>query len=225
MGRDSCGHEETIVLYDFNPRARVGRDKRAGRLVEARINFNPRARVGRDVDGFVHLGLNRISIHAPAWGATRRLWLKPAILQFQSTRPRGARHASCVQDSTYTPFQSTRPRGARRNLREDLAYYCGISIHAPAWGATAGCGSAAQDKQHFNPRARVGRDETLLSRAESQGISIHAPAWGATLRRRYAQQQAAISIHAPAWGATEREGRTREMKRISIHAPAWGATK
>jgi len=33
--------------------------------------FNPRARVGRDAHrGYAHFAGNRVSIHAPAWGAT-----------------------------------------------------------------------------------------------------------------------------------------------------------
>ena len=55
-----------------------------------------------------------------------------------------------------------------------------VSIHAPAWGATAG---------------RPGRD------CRGQ-VSIHAPAWGATARRRPNANQIRVSIHAPAWGAT-----------------------
>ena len=33
-------------------------------------DFNPRARVGRDRISFIKAGTNAISIHAPAWGAT-----------------------------------------------------------------------------------------------------------------------------------------------------------
>ena len=55
-----------------------------------------------------------------------------------------------------------------------------ISIHAPAWGATAG--------------------KRVVS--HPIGISIHAPAWGATSRDIYFDLDLIISIHAPAWGAT-----------------------
>ena len=79
----------------------------------------------------------------------------------------------------------------------------GVSIHAPAWGATPAEGS------HIPHR----------------GVSIHAPAWGATHRgiggvsipcrfqsthprgvrryqNRYDEYRWHVSIHAPAWGAT-----------------------
>ena len=57
---------------------------------------------------------------------------------------------------------------------------CGISIHAPAWGAT------------------LATDEAR----EALEISIHAPAWGATNARQNHTRRSNISIHAPAWGAT-----------------------
>ncbi len=79
--------------------------------------FNPRARVGRDVK--MDTGL-------------------PKLRQFQSTRPRGARHSSNESLIVYRWFQSTRPRGARR---------------ANGWYGTA-------HPFRFNPRARVGRDAT-----------------------------------------------------------------
>ena len=100
----------------------------------------------------------------------------------------------------------------------------GISIHAPAWGATS----------FF-----------LLSKYSSS-ISIHAPAWGATDKNSRTDRIKPISIHAPAWGATycsilvifghkfqsTHPRGVRPMRiqishitfKISIHAPAWGAT-
>ena len=56
-----------------------------------------------------------VSIHAPAWGATR------------------------TNDGGYVPvmsFQSTHPRGVRRVLVHALRRGRVVSIHAPAWGAT-----------------------------------------------------------------------------------------
>jgi len=58
-------------MAGFNPRARVGRDPESEieRLLEA--SFNPRARVGRDIKQSAPKGLEeKVSIHAPAWGAT-----------------------------------------------------------------------------------------------------------------------------------------------------------
>ena len=78
-------------------------------------SFNPRARMGRDARRAL-VNLCRVSIHAPAWGAT-------------SAIPR--RFADCYR------FQSTRPHGARPNCRRSSSEMVLVSIHAPAWGATS----------------------------------------------------------------------------------------
>jgi len=105
------------IFESFNPRARVGRDLKTA-LEEGRhpYGFNPRARVGRDKTSFTPLGKSTaVSIHAPAWGATSiNRCCYTIVLQFQSTRPRGARlPITSYPDITFT-----------------------VSIHAPAWGAT-----------------------------------------------------------------------------------------
>jgi len=122
--------------------------------------------------------------------------------KFQSTRPRGARPVSHFVSATSSVFQSTRPRGARPFHRDTALHELGVSIHAPAWGAT-----------HPVRRFR-----------QSLEVSIHAPAWGAT--RRVVQDLAAclVSIHAPAWGATTEDAVNNKATIVSIHAPAWGAT-
>ena len=100
----------------------------------------------------------------------------------------------------------------------------GISIHAPARGATGGNG------YYLPPNT----------------ISIHAPARGATATNSPVEASALISIHAPARGATEKKRKTGQSityfnprsregsddnagaatsaRGISIHAPARGAT-
>ena len=145
--------------------------------------FNPRARVGRDMTGTVGpRSERRVSIHAPAWGAT--LDFSPsgiALFLFQSTRPRGARPrcAGCrrARSRCFNPrarvgrdvhqhhhrqrdrrFQSTRPRGARLVADNTPAMTAGVSIHAPAWGATGADRMLDLFHAGFNPRARVGRD-------------------------------------------------------------------
>ena len=64
----------------------------------------------------------------------------------------------------------------------DLAYVVGISIHAPARGATTRTGTGCRWIY----------------------ISIHAPARGATVYLSKAEEELFISIHAPARGATIR---------------------
>ena len=55
-------------------------------------------------------------------------------------------------------FQSTLPRGERRPGLLCCVAQVGISIHAPAWGATT----------------------EVDIKSLQKNISIHAPAWGAT---------------------------------------------
>ena len=78
-----------------------------------------------------------------------------------------------------------------------------VSIHAPAWGATSRSPRCCQRQPCFNPRARVGRDHDHQGDSEHpSSVSIHAPAWGATYNAVRISTRPIVSIHAPAWGAT-----------------------
>ena len=127
----------------------------------------------------------KISIHAPAWGATKyQRYFAEAVFPFQSTHPRGVRLGQAVVYCVPAPFQSTHPRGVRPGYFLGTSSDSGISIHAPAWGATALPSTTLSVPCNFNPRTRVGCDVcrgVLAGGAAS--ISIHAPAWGATKRR------------------------------------------
>ena len=79
----------------------------------------------------------------------------------------------------------------------------GVSIHAPARGATL-----------FDDVYKV-----------SHSVSIHAPARGATEIRLCKASRRDVSIHAPARGATTKEFGYLLKHRVSIHAPARGATE
>ena len=145
--------------------------------------FNPRARVGRDgCRKVAHPACLGVSIHAPAWGATRALSASARTnKKFQSTRPRGARPGSWYWHTRQVPFQSTRPRGARPRGCGGRRSAHAVSIHAPAWGATRPWSGLHAWSRRFNPRARVGRDcPRQGERVGRVDVSIHAPAWGAT---------------------------------------------
>ena len=120
-------------------------------------------------------------------------------------------------------FQSTPPHGGRRPSTSPRPEPK-VSIHAPAWGATA----------------------IIIDSDDPAHVSIHAPAWGATAWCYDMIAFDDVSIHAPAWGATCRwrptccrhhcfNPRPRMggdfhlhqvpfQGQVSIHAPAWGAT-
>ncbi len=126
-----------------------------------------------------------ISIHAPAKGATVSTTLYASATntkfqstlprrerlcnfrrmipgsQFQSTLPRRERRfSSLLPGAVYSVFQSTLPRRERLDHIRYEAHRIGISIHAPAKGATA----------------------ASIKISNCSPISIHAPAKGATKR-------------------------------------------
>ena len=168
--------------------------------------FNPRAREGRDI-------MRRGSSSAA---------------EFQSTRPRGARPAPPRElrnnPQSFNPraregrdlprkdknaggseFQSTRPRGARRRWQMCLNAVIGVSIHAPARGATRRAVLHIFARHVcFNPRAREGRDRQRMTLRESWSAFQSTRPRGA--RRPHTLMvkvsQTVVSIHAPARGAT-----------------------
>ena len=222
--RSSCGPRS--ARSSFNPRAREGRDQRGSGEADERSGFNPRAREGRDgvratesprTRTFqstrprgarreylrIRGNRSRVSIHAPARGATRCRRVPRAPPSFQSTRPRGARLFAGVNGPSARMFQSTRPRGARRILRAPATGSRAVSIHAPARGATMPGLFDALEVACFNPRAREGRDSPRV----------------------------ALSTSATCFNPRAREGRDPEVvdvlqavPLVSIHAPARGAT-
>ena len=99
-----------------------------------------------------------ISIHAPAKGATlvkHQAWW---CYRFQSTLPRRERPQLMMLCIKPIKFQSTLPRRERHVRNGDGDSDTSISIHAPAKGAT----------------------EKINISADTDTISIHAPAKGAT---------------------------------------------
>ena len=188
--------------------------------------FNPRSREGSDHTSSNHLRLKRISIHAPAKGATRvgnnRFPLPP---DFNPRSREGSDDLLCRHGEIFV-----------------------ISIHAPAKGATTLDQNQLNQQYYFNPRSREGSDVFHLPNLPRRShISIHAPAKGATQEHVIGLGTYPISIHAPAKGATglpyprcytsrnfnprSREGSDRIPSKllppedyISIHAPVKGAT-
>ncbi len=100
--------------------------------------FNPRPRGGGDpepVGGPISLA--DVSIHAPAGGATIVVWpMVPTSVVFQSTPPRGGRPSGNASTMNRNSFQSTPPRGGRHQGARRVIPHTGVSIHAPAGGAT-----------------------------------------------------------------------------------------
>ena len=151
--RTNRGKPKTVC---FNPRARAGRDRRDtvfGQKVQVSIHapargatqvksptnlsirFNPRARAGRDADpnirGVCSKGLNP---RARA-GRDRELLEIAGKVEFQSTRPRGARPDGRLQHGRISRF-NPRARAGRDECGWSVEDVKAVSIHAPARGAT-----------------------------------------------------------------------------------------
>ena len=115
MGCDNGRRTQCTIIQDFNPRTRVGCDEG-----------------DTDEDALI-----RISIHAPAWGATQL--------------PDGAAVVARL-------FQSTHPRGVR--LTPPL-----MTVTSPDFNPRTRVGCDYGGRRHsgnvryFNPRTRVGCDQ------------------------------------------------------------------
>ncbi len=150
----------------------------------ASLGFNPRPRMGGDVHIRIdQRALCRVSIHAPAWGATtdtvrgakpwefqstpphggRRAFqlALPGHTRFQSTPPHGGRLSMFLLKFIPTAFQSTPPHGGRQNLDQQVSSLFQVSIHAPAWGATYEALCQKKRLASFNPRPRMGGDSKM----------------------------------------------------------------
>ena len=151
------------------------------------------------------------------------------IPMFQSTRPRGARRQRMSEPPRLPSSFNPRARAGRdskavesRSRLDGVSIHAPargatsselcrrpwlhVSIHAPARGATSGGAYRCCTCAGFNPRARAGRDSTVSHRLRPCiDVSIHAPARGATLNINHAPDIGHVSIHAPARGATSME--------------------
>ena len=219
-----------LVLDDIGAQfqSTLPRGERLGRCISGMglVHFNPRSREGSDRVFLSAFGRHiRISIHAPARGATNRRKRQELHCIFQSTLPRGERRYGNDSKEAKDKFQSTLPRGERQ------------------------CHShQATLNVHFNPRSREGSDSNqYLFSIWIDGISIHAPARGATvypngsdvavgfqstLPRGERQKLGTLYVANAKFQSTLPRGERQTLinaldgdEDISIHAPARGATQ
>ena len=120
--------------------------------------FNPRSHMGSDATTDTVKLTQKVSIHAPTWGAT-------FLINHEQCNEYVSIHAP-TWGATYnfdylngnSMFQSTLPHGERHSIKPRNVQSYSVSIHAPTWGATL-----------------------LLVVFRAHGVvSIHAPTWGAT---------------------------------------------
>ena len=168
--------------------------------------------------------LMSVSTHAPAWGATKRpLKNKSSIMQFQLTRPHGARRRWPWIYRLFNRFQLTRPHGARL-----LILVCLVKFKCFNSRARMGRDTVTEPRLYHRQRFQLTRPHGARlcrnRRVPEPYVSTHAPAWGATGTDLPDDRDREVSTHAPAWGATRASGGCQDDQIVSTHAPAWGAT-
>ena len=136
--------------------------------------------MGCDTTETLTILTNKVSIHAPVWGATLCRGLRQRNYVFQSTHPYGVRHiVNGIGFETARFNPRTRMgcdgTGCDGQLRAEH-----VSIHAPVWGATSIIIYCYMIDTSFNPRTRMGCDNLTKIYSENGLVSIHAPVWGAT---------------------------------------------
>ena len=127
----------------------------------ALFNFNPRTHVGCDLQICKGSLATLISIHAPTWGATSESKTPVLTKKFQSTHPRGVRHWTADISLSILNFNPRTHVGCDPEIYHKQKG-CGISIHAPTWGATTSTTSIPDSPRYFNPRTHVGCDQGVL---------------------------------------------------------------
>mgnify|MGYP003223757513 CR=1 FL=1 len=140
--------------------------------------FNPRTRVGCDAAPDQRQAAEgRVSIHAPAWGATPSRRIYGSYFGCFNPRTRvGCDPRSCPWPWPLSGFNPRTRVGCDCRSCVEI-----VSIHAPAWGATG----AAHWRCTFPSRFQSTHPRGVRLRAQMrvsfhQPVSIHAPAWGAT---------------------------------------------
>ena len=145
-----------------------------------------------------------VSIHAPAWGATRTLRsTSPSISVFQSTHPRGVR-----PKVIYNRQCSQRSFNPRTRV-----------------GCDHGDPGLLALPESFNPRTRVGCDYVVQARHRdtTRFQSTHPRGVRRTVQARHRGTSWFQSTHPRGVRPAPPAPAARRLS-VSIHAPAWGAT-
>ena len=144
---------------------------------------------------------------------------------FQSTRPRGARRGAAHVRKIERGVSIHAPARGATGISPLFFVFIRVSIHAPARGATLRICFVYLCQERFNPRAREGRDGAIRSNT-SPTISFNP-------RAREGRDQAVsiFEIFYDLFQSTRPRGARLQGRHVifnnllvSIHAPARGAT-
>ena len=159
VGSDGYASIPVSDCHNFNPRSRVGSDYIQLFKYGFVSDFNPRSRVGSDKIGScgrrhswrfqstlprgerlvaeydIRNG-TEISIHAPAWGATKKGAAEPQKVKNFNPRSRVGSDQNAHGNVSGKMYFNPRSRVGSDKAGCNISSRDIISIHAPAWGAT-----------------------------------------------------------------------------------------
>ena len=122
-------------------------------------SFNSRSRVGSDASPGSRPAHRRVSIHAPAWGATRRLAPpRPTSESFNSRSRVGSDQARQARMKLFSRFQFTLPRGERPRHQKNPPKLFRFQFTLPRGERPLASAFALRTIRSFNSRSRVGSD-------------------------------------------------------------------
>ena len=224
----------------------MGCDLLTARKLTSSTCFNPRTRMGCDLVVPVEPQQVRVSIHAPAWGATLRqnnlchtfrvsihapAWGATCNEFIFSCRKRVSIHAPAWGATLIGRililsglFQSTHPHGVRQShsIPPPMPVCFNPRTRMGCDGSPSALPTTAPS---FNPRTRMGCDLVKVKVLFNQFVSIHAPAWGATPSGCFTASFAGLFQSTHPHGVRLFQNIVfSSVFLVSIHAPAWGAT-
>ena len=166
-----------------------------------------------------------ISIHAPAWGATRTVLpdLVPGIISIHAPAWGATGLRLCCFRRRLIISIHAPAWGATMKCNGGIDFVS-ISIHAPAWGATSPGIAAPPVVFYFNPRTRVGCDAPInMGRIffclfqSTHPRGVRLSSYSLKSFRRNFNPRTRV-------GCDYFRENCYYPALISIHAPAWGAT-
>ena len=217
VGCDSASSTGCSKVGRFNPRTRVGCDRLAVRpLIPWKLFQSTHPRGVRPALFAFSVSSEKVSIHAPAWGATHPARvIIAATISFNPRTRVGCDLCTAQKRMSWRCFNPRTRVGCDRTTKLTCQIASGFNPRTRVGCDQLDVGAVFFRNIGFNPRTRVGCDACCVcTMVWYRSVSIHAPAWGATRKRPSGLPAGRpVSIHAPAWGATTRAGRTRPWPR------------
>ena len=208
----------------FNPRPRAGGDARLEGCREPHVEVSIHAPArGATHPRHLHAVEELVSIHAPARGATIQSAPIRNGEKFQSTPPRGGRPTDASRSGARCCF-NPRPRAGGDASPRPSNTHEGVSIHAPARGATYPRRTFKVTHKFQSTPPRGGRPGPWRNPRRRGEFQSTPPRGGRQTDGQPRRRPVEVSIHAPARGATRLPGDRAPVVVVSIHAPARGAT-